>query len=318
MRERASRRAVEVSDVYKCTAHGGAGQALDIFRASLPNRPYCSNDLEQGLIIRPGAHALAHRYIQPNPPTAKRWLVFDVDRQGAAYSWEDANLPAPTIITTNPANGHAHILYGLTVPVVTTEAGRAAPLRYAAAVEAVFCERLDSDSGYSGLITKNPFNPAWGTLTPGKLYELGELADWVDLNTRRDKREVVGLGRNCTLFNDLRHWAYSHLEMHQGDFDSWLRALQRRAGALNAFPQPLPKQEVAGIARSVGKWTWTRYRGRLPDQQFSYRQAVRGSLGGRPMTAGLPGHRPWEEMGLSYSQFRKQVTMKNKMKALGG
>lgn len=304
--------------MYKCTVSSGAGQALEIFRASIPRRPYCSNNLEQGLIIRPGACALEHRYIQPNSPTARRWLIFDIDRPGAALTWDDANLPAPTIITTNPANGHAHILYGLTVPVVTTEAGRAAPLRYAAAVEAAFCERLDSDSGYSGLITKNPFNPAWGTLTPGKLYELGELAEWVDLNSRRARREVAGLGRNCTLFDDLRHWAYQNLNKHQGDFDSWLKALGRRAGAFNTFPHPLPRQEVAGIAKSVSRWVWTRYKGHLPDQQFSARQAARGRLGGRPMTAGLPGHRPWEEMGVTYSQFRKQVTQQNKMKALGG
>lgn len=318
MRGGTSRRACRGGDVYKCTVSNGAGQALEIFRSSLPSRPYCSNDLEQGLIIRPGALALEHRYIQPNPPTARRWLIFDVDRPGAAFSWEDGHLPAPTIITTNPTNGHAHILYGITVPVVTTEAGRAAPLRYAAAVEAAFSEGLGSDRGYSGLITKNPFSPAWNILTPGKLYELGELAEWVDLNSRRARREVVGLGRNCTLFDDLRRWAYQHLDKHQGGFDSWLQALQRRAEALNTFPQPLPTQEVSGIAKSVSRWVWTRYKGRLPDQQFSARQAARGRQGGRPTTAGLPGQRPWEEMGLTYSQFRKQVTLKNKMKALGG
>lgn len=304
--------------MYKCTVYAGAGQALEIFRASIPRRPYCSNNLEQGLIIRPGACALEHLYIQPNPPTSRRWLIFDVDHPGAVLTWDDAHLPPPTIITINPENRHAHILYGLAVPVVTTEAGRGAPVRYAAAVEAAYSERLGSDAGYAGLITKNPFHSGWSTLTPGKLYELGELAEWVDLSSRRARREVVGLGRNCTLFDDLRHWAYSHLEKHQGDFDSWLRALQRRAGALNAFPQPLPIREVAGIARSVGRWTWKRYRGRLPDEQFSAKQAARGRRGGRPITAGLPGHRPWEDMGLSYDQWRKHITLQNKMKALGG
>lgn len=304
--------------MYKYTVANGAGQALKIFKASLPNRPYCSNNLQQGLIIRPGALALDHRYIQPNPPHSRRWLIFDIDRPGAAYAWEDANLPEPTIITISPANGHAHLLYGLTVPVVTTDKGRAAPLRYASAIEAAYSDRLAADPGYSGLITKNPLSNDWGVLTPGRLYELGELAEWVDLNSRRARREVVGLGRNCTLFDDLRRWAYQHLDKHQGDFDSWLKAIQRRAGAFNTFPHPLHQQEVAGIVRSVGRWTWSRYRGRLPDEQFKERQAARGRRGGRPMIAGLPGHRPWEDMGLTYSQYRKQVTLQNKMKALGG
>lgn len=299
--------------MYKRTAQDGASQALDIFRLSLPRRPYCCNDLQQGLIIRPGTLALEHRYIQPNPPTSRRWLIFDVDRPGAAYAWQDAHLPAPTIITTNRDNGHAHLLYGLTVPVVTTEAGRAAPVRYAAAIEAAFCERLNSDQGYAGLITKNPLHSGWMVEASGRTYELGELDEWVDLNSRRPRREVVGLGRNCTMFDDLRRWAYRQLESHKGGFDTWFQALQRRAGALNTFPQPLPSQEVVGIARSVSKWTWTRYRGRLPDEQFSARQAARGRLGGRPMTAGLPGRCPWEDEGLTYDQWRKRITKQNKL-----
>jgi hypothetical protein len=199
------------------------------------------------------------------------------------------------------------------VPVVTTEAGRAAPLRYAAAIEAAFCERLDSDHGYSGLITKNPLHNGWMVDASGKTYELGELAEWVELNSSRPRREVVGLGRNCTLFDDLRRWAYQQLESHKGGFDTWLQTLQRRAGALNVFPQPLSLQEEAGIAKSVSKWTWQRYKGRLPDEQFSSRQSARGRLGGRPITAGLPGRCPWEDEGLTYDQWRKRITKQNKL-----
>ena len=64
------------------------------------------------------------------------WLAYDVDRPGAAIDWSDRGAPAPNISVKNPENGHAHLLYGLSVPVRTAPDGRAGPLRYAAAVEA--------------------------------------------------------------------------------------------------------------------------------------------------------------------------------------
>ncbi|MGK3295920.1 replication initiation protein, partial [Escherichia coli] len=41
------------------------------------------------------------RYIQQNQPHAQFWLVFDVDREGAAIDWSDRNAPAPNITVKN-------------------------------------------------------------------------------------------------------------------------------------------------------------------------------------------------------------------------
>ncbi|MDU0940166.1 MAG: replication initiation protein, partial [Clostridiales bacterium] len=47
--------------------------------------------------------------MRQNQPHAQFWLVFDVDREGAAIDWSDRNAPAPNITVKNPVNGHAHL-----------------------------------------------------------------------------------------------------------------------------------------------------------------------------------------------------------------
>ncbi|KSB85750.1 hypothetical protein LFZ31_26355 [Salmonella enterica subsp. enterica serovar Newport str. S09097] len=71
--------------------------ALQYFEENLPHRPYHTDDLAFGLRISGKGRALLARYIQQNQPHAQFWLVFDVDREGAAIDWSDRNAPAPNI-----------------------------------------------------------------------------------------------------------------------------------------------------------------------------------------------------------------------------
>jgi hypothetical protein len=82
-------------------------QILVNFYENLPHKPYCSDDLGYGVIIRPKKTAIQKPYIQHNPPCLVTSLVFDIDRSDAYFAWSDANLPAPTWIAKNPKNGHA-------------------------------------------------------------------------------------------------------------------------------------------------------------------------------------------------------------------
>ena len=88
-----------------------------------------------GLRISGKGRALLARYIQQNQPHAQFWLVFDVDREGAAIDWSDRNAPAPD--------------------------SSVKALKYAAAIERSLCEKLRADVNYSGLICKNPFHLEW-------------------------------------------------------------------------------------------------------------------------------------------------------------
>ena len=185
------------------------------FIGNLPQRPYCTDDTSSGLLIRPQATALAYRHIQYNPPPHVASLVFDLDKPDSYHAWQDAGLPAPHWISVNRTNGHAHIGYMLATPVARTSAARQKPLRYLAAIEHVLAKRLGADMGYSGLITKNPTHSDWLTvwhqIEPYSLDYLAEFCPDADLAaySRRSRKEVGGLGRNVTVFDNVREWAYS-------------------------------------------------------------------------------------------------------------
>ncbi len=173
---------------------------LELFNDRLPHKPYFSDDLHFGVRIAGKERAILAKYIQFNQPHAMFWLGFDVDRTGAAIDWSDRNAPAPTLTITNPENGHAHLLYALETPVRTAPDGKMKPLRYAAAVENALRKKLEADTGYSGLICKNPNHGHWKiAVWQPELYTLDWLADFLDLNAANDKEIVAdyGLGRNC-------------------------------------------------------------------------------------------------------------------------
>lgn len=267
---------------------------LDLFSDRLPNKPYCTDDLAAGLQIRNKASATKRRYIQHNPPPVLAFMIYDLDRPNSALAWNDVNLPAPAWVSVNPENGHSHIAYGLIAPVARTDAARAAPLRLAAAIEVAYGAKLDADKGYSGLITKNPLHPHWHVYYPAPeaanfgYYELAELAEYVTLPNKLPKgREAVGIGRNVSLFDDLRKWSYRAIRLHwrPDGFKAWQSVVLEKAESLNQFSEPLPYAEIKATAKSVAKWTWKNF---TPKgfQEYVERthtpeiQSKRGKIGG--------------------------------------
>lgn len=255
------------------------------FQERLPKRPYCSNDLTYGVVIRPAAMAMQHRYIQANPHVLLSWLIFDIDRAGAADAWQDAGLPPPNIIAINRANGHAHLLYGITNPVCKSAAAHQKPLRYAAAIEDAYKERLGADLHYVGLLTKNPAHTDWLTefLHP-HFYDLADLADYVDLAVRKRSPAPAaahGLWRNVSLFDTVRKWAYGWVDTYRqgGSLEAWHNAVYAQAMARNTFPEPLTEPEARATAKSIAKWTWRHFSKAESDARFSQLQSVRGKKG---------------------------------------
>lgn len=159
-------------------------------------------------------------------------------------------------------------------------------MRYLCAVEAAFRAKLEADSGYAGLMTKNPAHPLWRVLRGPRLaYELGELAEWVDLPKHCPKKnpEEIGLGRNVTVFEWLRQYAYRQIRHYKSDvrnFVLWQSHLNSRALERNGdLKVPLAGNEVWHITKSVSKWTWNRFDLEASDKRFSERQAYRGRKG---------------------------------------
>lgn len=246
----------------------------------LPRNPYCTDVL--GVTdIRSKTIAINKKYIQINPPYMTRYLIFDIDREEAAFAWHDNNLPAPYWTCKNPKNGHAHIVYRLKIPFCTSNMAHLEPIRYAAAIQSALVQRLKADRGYAGLLTKNPCHPHWQKrYWTEHEYTLDELADNLDLRGHPIKGpESFGLGRNCALFDNARHWAYKTIREFWGPNykHNWNDTVYSYVEAINAqFIVPLPISEVKAIAKSVSKWTYREF----TPERFRQSQAAKGKKGG--------------------------------------
>ncbi|MGV1309469.1 replication initiation protein, partial [Escherichia coli] len=192
----------------------------------------------------------------------------------------------------------------------TAPDGKMKPLRYAAAVENALRKKLEADTGYSGLICKNPNHSHWKiAVWQPELYTLDWLADYLDLTTANDKEIVAdyGLGRNCTLFDKTRRWAYRAIRQGWPEYDQWLQACYERASAYNLqFALPLDENEVMGIAKSIAKWTECNFSKDLfleyvKNTHSSEIQSKRGKMskGGGRKSLG----EPWVELGVSRATY---------------
>lgn len=252
-----------------------------VFYKNLPHKPYCTDELGSGLIIRQKKTAIQMPYIQHNPPCFISSLVFDVDTSDAYFSWFDANLPAPSWISKNRQNNHAHIGYMLATPVCTTHNAKQKIIEYTAKIQQAYSLALGADHGYSGLITKNPCHNTWENyIFDVQPYELGYLADFVELQElKTDLKEVSGLGRNCMMFDTVRFWAYEAIRAFiSGSTDSWYaEVLKVSINANGAFLEPLPYSEVKATAKSIARWVWRNHT--AAHAKFIERQAAKGRKG---------------------------------------
>lgn len=250
------------------------------------------------------------QYIQGNQPCMLHYFFFDIDRSEAVMAWHDENLPMPYWTAQTQKNGHAHICYKLEIPLCTSEFGSQKAIAYASKVQAGLANKLGADVGYSHLITKNPFHKDWRvTFWSEQAYTLDYLADFVELPKKLSKKqEVLGLGRNCAMFDTVRKWAYKAIRAHRGGiYSSWLDEVIKHCLSVNeAFLEPLPYSEVKATAKSIATYCWKK--DAYCYQEFIDRQSRKGALGGKKSKGGgRPSlGEPWIEMGISRrTWFRK-------------
>lgn len=237
----------------------------------LPLWPLASDDLKTGIYRTARATARGRRYIEANPQSLSNLLVVDVDHEDALLRslWNRRGW-LPNAVVENPANGHAHAVWALAEPVTRTEYARRKPLAFAAAITEGLRRSVDGDKAYSGLMTKNPEHTSWHTSwISDELYSLGQLAEHLDAAgfmpapswKRTRRRRPVGLGRNCSIFETARVWAYRELRHHWGNPEGLRVAIVERVHELNAeFSEPLPAREALDIAHSIHRWITTQSR----------------------------------------------------------
>lgn len=273
------------------TAQQAEAEALFLARYQI-KFPRATDDYSKGCCPVPLERALSLRYIQANPGQILYQMVLDVDQDDSLVRALDQGkgLPMPSWVAQSP-NGHAHAGYMLRTPVHMDAVDQRKAASLAARVEAGLRTLLPADPGYSGLLTKNPIHPDfdtwWGS---SELHTLAGMA--AQLGTRlpkskphnvTDVEDRAGLGRNCLLFEEARHWAYSAWPRYSSDtLRDFIAAILGHLILLNAqLPVPLPASEVKGIAASIGRWTWRKFSPR----GFSEVQQRRGRKSGKVRTA---------------------------------
>lgn len=276
-----------VDDVMECLKQIAPEQWQDVpvlrqFVDDLPQNPYCTNT-KGFTYIRNKTHAIRHRYIQPNHPAVRKWIALDIDDPEALFKCFDLGLPLPQILIKNPANGHAHLLFKIATPVGIGGRSSIKAMRYLASVERALALAFGADKGYSGNLIKNPcyvkanapevlpiwINEdeyeengerdehetyiVWGAPSS---YTLAELADKIDLNLLKPEKYTAvndaGFGRNCTLFDELRHRAYKLPDKSYRAVESHLKAIADDIN--NRFDVPLPYNEVKHIIKSIARY----------------------------------------------------------------
>lgn len=239
---------------------------LDIYQTSLPYRSLCTDNLGS-LINLPKDKAIYKRYLQHNPPGSISTLVIDFDDSESHYKWEDLHAPPPHFAVMNNANGHCHLLYLIRNKIYKNSASNLKPFRLLSNIEKALIKKLGADPSYCNLISKNPLHDHWSLYNlQSWIYDLSDFLQWLDLPKQPYSENTFfnsGLGRNCTVFDQLRYRAYSLIRefSFKISLDLFISELYKIAlyRYNTAFLIPLSEREINGIAKSVGKWVYTHY-----------------------------------------------------------
>jgi hypothetical protein len=256
--------------------------------------------------IRPAEKALSFAHIRPNSDNLRQWLIFDLDHDDSYFLPEERDLPDPHFISVNGRNGHAHVGYLLDNGVTMTAAGHRKPVELFRDVELGITHRLSADFSYNHRLCKNPFHKQWETHWKAVLpYDLAKLADCLTKNEKKSTKSVViGVGRNCYIFDRLRQDAYREVlefKKKSRTSEEFHACMESDALRMNSrLAVPLMQSEIKGIARSVSRWVWSEF----SLKRFSEIQAFRGSLPWKKETA--KHSKPWEKEGISRATYYRR------------
>lgn len=215
---------------------------LDLFEDATrwPRKPYCSDD-KTARCIRSLASAIKRPTSRLTPRTCASGSIYDITA-GEAARWHGRTRACrrPRGRRSTRERARAHLVWKFSTPRCWSIPRT--PTRVLCATCALWRQPPKSgykqDPGYSGLITKNPAHPLWRDRGPELAYSSsGRVGRSHQLLPKR-KPEQIGLGRNVTVFDWLRHYAYRHIRHYKGDIRNYVlwqahlnnKALERNGG----------------------------------------------------------------------------------------
>lgn len=216
--------------------------------------------------------ALTMRHIELDPVALRSWIAVDIDHPDAMLkACSGGKTLWPNCVVENPGNGHAHSLWKLESPVAMGDAGRPHPKRYAAHVTSGLNLLADGDRAYNQTLIKNPEHSDWEShWIHDRAFTLGDLHRELDVLGALPTTQATTtpqadnlFGRQHTLFEQLRKWAYRECRYYLDDKNAqgFEFAVKQQAHKMNAdyfengtFHSLLPYREVEHTARSIARW----------------------------------------------------------------
>lgn len=293
---------------------------LEVYKSKLPAKPYHTNDYHFGKRIGALNSALKSHHIQPNSLTHKYFIILDLDSDMSVLDWADKGLPAPHLIVRNLDNGRSHMTYILNTSIKNDVSGRLKSIKYCSDVEHGLAVRIGADMNYNGLLTKNPFkSSAYKVFSYEDIpYDLDYLNEFVDkdlVKKQRDEKKKKKIedgfasGRNCTLFENLRLWAYANWHRcHQTELRS---NILEQAMVFNTFECPLGANEVETIVDSVCRFITRNFSiERLNELKSDRAKQSRQKSKGNVI---YTGEKPWEAEGIPASTYYYRANKKERV-----
>lgn len=233
-----------------------------------------TNNLSLGLHSEEKTLGVRNRYIQINHQNLTKMMVFDVDNPVSLYDWKYLDIPVPNLIIINPKNQHCHMVYLLDYSnfICRSENGRLKDILIYQAIYNELCTRLNADPRYVQKIMKNPFHNSWNTqVLHDDTYTFEDFAKYVDFKSIKSFEGSVARseesfmreqeGRNCTVFERTRFYAYAVLKSFNFGFSSedsqnFYNAVFNYAEDINQeFESPLGIREIRATVKSIVNWT---------------------------------------------------------------
>lgn len=260
--------------------------AKEIYKR-LPRTMLVTNNLSSGLHLEAKTTGVRNRYIQINHQNLTKLMVFDVDNPVTLYDWKYLDIPVPNLIIINPKNQHCHMIYLLSDQnfVCRSENARLKDILIYQAIYNEICKRLNADPRYVQKIMKNPFHNSWETqVIHDDTYTFDDFSKYVDFKSIknfegagiRSEESIIreNEGRNCTVFERTRLYAYAALKSYNFGFSSedvqnFYNAVSDYAENINKeFETPLGLREIKSTVKSIVNWTLMHFGTATEKQDF--------------------------------------------------